>query len=198
MALQKKDIDVSKVFLAYVALQGDPNRVALAVNLDAEEVRALAIQENWEGKIGQVGALREKDSNFQITLNRALSYVQAQQLSTLIDEVIKHWSADPAGMLDDFTTTTKNGSTFSTKALTDLVKAAEMVANMKARALGDTGVPEADDRASGASIGLSVANALNAVAGSAGMDSVSIVKKSLEASNAHVDRHPGAKTPSAS
>lgn len=178
--VSKKEIDVSRVFLAFTALQGDVQRTALAVDLSPAEVQELADDENWAGKLRQFDGIKENDANFQITLNRTLSFIQARQLSGLVDTVISHLSQSREVLIDALTTTTRNGSSFDTKPLTDLVKSAEMLQAMTARALGDTAAPLAnDDKSGGASIGLNVIKALNAVSGNVGVDPVTIVKQSL-------------------
>ena len=102
-ALQKRDINVSKVFLAFMALQGDYKRTAMACGLPEEDVVALAAQENWAAQLADAAALREQDPNIQITINRACSYIQSCQLSNIIDAVIKEMS-DPERMMDMLTT----------------------------------------------------------------------------------------------
>jgi hypothetical protein len=188
--LQKKDLDVSKVFLTFLAMQGDVTRTAFACNLEPKTVEELAVTEQWAVKIQQFVALREADQHVQINVNRALNYVQARQLSTLVDAVIQKFS-NPDELMDALTTVTKNGSTFSTKPLTDLVRAAEMIQNMTARALGDVGANIEGDKTSGGSVGLSVARALNAVAANVGVDAVTVVKKSLELPDADSGRNQG-------
>lgn len=194
MNVAKRDIDVSKVFLAYLSLQGDVQRTAFACDMDVETVRDLALGEQWASKIAQSSVLREQDTNFQINLNRALNFVQARQLSGLVDAVLKKLS-DPVELDAALTTVTKNGSTFSTKPITDLVRAAEMIQNMTSRALGDVGANTEGDKTSGASVGLSVARALNAVAANTGVDAVTIVKKSLDIPNADNPRLPDPAPP---
>jgi hypothetical protein len=135
-----------------------------------------------------------EDPDFQIGLNRALSYVQARQLSGLVDTVIKELS-DPVKLMDALTSTTATGSSFSTKAITDLVRAAEALQGMTARALGDVGANMAGDKTSAGSVGLSVARALNAVASNVGVDAVTIVKKSLELPDADSPRNQVATPP---
>jgi hypothetical protein len=192
-ALAKRDIDVSKVFLAYLSLQGDVNRTALACDMAVEDVRDLAVQEHWATKIDQFAALREQDNDFQVSLNRVLNYVQSRQLSGLVDAVLRKLS-DPGELMNALTVTTATGSSFSTKPITDLVRAAEMIQNMTARALGDTGAP-ADEKKAGGNIGVNVARALNAVAQNRGVDAVTITKKSLELPNADAGRNSSPTPP---
>lgn len=175
-----KDLDVSRVFLTYLSLQGDVNRTALALDMEPGEVSALATSENWKGKLDQFATLKENDSNLQIQLNRSLNYVQARQLASLVDGVIKHLSESPETLIDALTTTTRNGTSFETKPISDLVKAAYMIQEMTCRALGDTAQPISDDKQAGGMIGLNVARALNAVEQHKGVDAVTIVKKSLD------------------
>lgn len=195
MNVAKRDIDVSKVFLAFLSLQGDVHRTAFACEMDVETVRDLSVSENWAVKIKQFSALREQDQGFQINLNRVLNYVQARQLSGLVDAVVQRLS-DPEEMMKLLTTTTATGSSFSTKPITDLVRAAEALQGMTARALGDVGAASEGDKTSGGSIGLSVARALNVIGHNTGVDPVALVKKSLELPNADDTRLPNIPAPS--
>lgn len=62
--LAPRNVDHAKVFLAYLSLQGDVNRTALACDMEVEEVRDLALAEQWATKLEQFAALRESDQNF--------------------------------------------------------------------------------------------------------------------------------------
>src|SRR4051812_37631737 len=104
-AVQKRDTDVSKVFLTYMTLQGDARRTAHAMGIDVELVRDLAVQEQWDAKLSQYTALKEQDADIQIQINRSLSYVQARQLSMIADNMIKEFS-DPERMMALMTTST--------------------------------------------------------------------------------------------
>lgn len=188
-AVAKQNIDVAKVFLAYLSFQGDYNRTALACDLEPETVRDLAVSEAWASKIEQFAELREQDSNAQINLNRTVNFVQARQLAGLVDAVIQHLNSSPEVLIDSLTATSKNGSVFNTKPLTDLVRAAEAIQGMTARALGDAGTPLAGDKVAGGTSCLSVARALNVIGGSVGLDAVTIVKKNLELRDANPERH---------
>ena len=177
--VQKNEVDVSKIFLAFIALQGDPRRTALACGMEQEEVQALALQENWAAKISNFSALREADSKVQIQINRAMGFVQACQLSSIVDHLIKEFS-DPKKLLEMLTTTSKYGSSFSTKPVTDLVRAAEALQRMKAIALGDfQSVSAEPEKVSAATIGLDVSRALSAVHENPGVDAVTLVQKNL-------------------
>lgn len=189
-ALVKQNLDVAKIFLAYLSFQGDVNRTALACDLEPETVRDLAVSEAWASKIEQFAELREQDQNAQINLNRTVNFVQARQLAGLVDAVIQHLNSAPEVLIDSLTTTSKFGSSFTTKPLTDLVRAAEAIQGMTARALGDTGAPNSGDKAAGGTSCLSVARALNVIGGSVGVDAVTIVKKNLELRDANPERIP--------
>jgi hypothetical protein len=177
MKLRKADIDVSRVFLAFMAFSGDVSRTAVAVDLDPATVEALAVEEKWHEKMDQYSALRAEDCNLQVQMNRALNYVQAHQLRLIVDSVISELAQSKERLMESLTIVTKAGVSFSAKPLTDLVKAAEAVQLMTARALGDQGGRVGDSESGGGSIGLSVARALNAVATNQGVDSVALVKK---------------------
>lgn len=197
-ALVKQNLDVAKIFLAYLSFQGDVNRTALVCDVEPETVRDLAVSEAWAAKIEQFAVLREQDTNAQVNLNRTVNFVQARQLAGLVDAVIQHLNSSPEVLIDSLTTTSKNGSAFNTKPLTDLVRAAEAIQAMTARALGDTGAPMVGDKVAGGTACLSVARALNVIGGSIGVDAVTIVKKNLELRDANPERLSPPPPPAAS
>ena len=180
-AINKNDVDISRIFLAFLALQGDVKRTALACGMEDDEVAALVVQEKWTEKINNFAALRESDCKVQIQINRAMGFVQACQLSAIVDNLIKEMT-DPKRMMELLTALTSKSSVFSAKPLVDLVRAAEVVQRMKALALGDVqAASEAEPVVKGASIGLDVARALNAVQSNPGVDAVTIVQKGMAA-----------------
>ena len=182
MDVNKNLLDVSQIFQTYIAFAGDAERTAVALNMHVSEIRQLANAENWQAKVSEWTKLREGDPrDVQIQINRAVNYVQAHRLRSVIDKVVSHLSEmDAAGIVDTLTKNSAHGSEFSARPLTDLVKAAEACQAMTARALGDTigERPEADPNAKGSSIALQVMAAMSA-ADKVGLDSVEIVKEQL-------------------
>lgn len=184
--VNKNDLDVVQIFQTYIAFNGDADKTALALNIDAASVKNLASIEHWPDKVREWNKLREGDPrDFQIEVNRAINYVQAHRARALLDKVISHLSdGDAKQLVAMLTVEGKHGSEFKTRALTDLVKAMEACQLMTQRALGDTVAerPEESGDKKGSSIALLVMNALNA-AEETGLDSVQVVRKQLQAEN---------------
>lgn len=182
LAVNKNKLDVAQIYQTYLAFQGDENRTAFACNVEASAVHELALAENWPAKLEQCGTLAQGDSrSLQVTINRAINFVQATRLRSLLDKVIQHLSeGDAKDLIDRLTVEGKNGPEFKTRALADLVKAAETAQLMTQRALGDTADerPTGDDSRKGHSIALTVIDALNA-ANDVNLDSVEVVKRQL-------------------
>jgi hypothetical protein len=185
-ALDKNALDVSQIFQTYMAFGGDVDKTAVACNEDPETIAALANSENWKAKIAQLSKLTDGNSNeLQVQINRAVNYVQAHRIRSIIDKVIGQLTEkDGKELIDLCTKVGKNGEAeFSARPLADLVKAAEACQAMTQRALGDTAAerPEENGKsAKGSSISLQVMAAMNA-ADAAGMNSVEVVRKELAA-----------------
>lgn len=181
--VNKNVIDVSAVFQTYLTFFGDAERTAVAMGLDPQTVRDLAQAENWHKKVAELNSIRAGDSrDVQVQINRAINFVQAHRIRSVLDKIVSHFAAMEAQeLVDKLTTTAKNGSeTFSARALTDLVKALETTQLMTQRALGDTVAerPEAEPERKGSSIALQVMEAMSA-ADSTGLDSVALVRQQL-------------------
>lgn len=185
--MDKNGLDVSKIFQTYLVFGGDVDRTAVALNEDAEIISELALQENWKAKLGQLSKITDGDSKeLQVQINRAVNYVQAHRIRSIVDKVVSHLSTKSAEELVDlFTKVGRNGeSEFSSRPLADLVKAAETCQAMTQRALGDTAAErpaeESSKNSKGSNISLQVMAAMNA-ADAAGMNSVELVRKELTA-----------------
>lgn len=169
--LDKRRIDVVRVFLHYVASVGDVERTALACDLDPEIVRKLAESEGWNDKIKRLtlaskgGGMQAGD--FERLQNRALNWVQAHRLRQVLDEVITHYHAmSPEEIIESITVKDKeNVPRISARFFSDLAKALETVQGMSYAALGDT-VPErqamtGDEKANTAKVHAALIAALN-------------------------------------
>lgn len=191
--MNKNELDVSKVFQTYIAFSGDVDKTAIALNEDREIILQLASAENWPAKVKQWNTLHTGDpKDVQIQINRAINYVQAHRLRSVVDRVIQHLGGgSDKELVDRLTVVTKHGAEFKSRILTDLVKAAESCQLMTQRALGDTAAerPEDGPERKGSDIALQVLQALNA-ADESGLDSVAVVRKQLD--NGTVSKPSGA------
>lgn len=149
MAIDKSKIDVSAVFLGYMALVGDAEKTALAFDLTPADVSELAEAEGWADKIKRVSVMSKSDKpgDWERAQNRALCFVQAYQIRQLINRWIHHFTGlDIEQLLARTSTVDRSGSThYSAKIVSDLVTAAEACHRMSYTALGDT-VTERVDR----------------------------------------------------
>jgi hypothetical protein len=180
-SVNKNLVDVSKIYQAYITFAGDIEKTALACEVDKQVVRDLANAERWNLKVKDwLDAQKEDPRGSQIQINRAINYVQAHRLRGILDSVVQFLQeGTPEDLINRLTVVTKNGPEFKTRALTDLVKAAETVQLMTARALGDTeGERPATQEQKGSNIALQVMAAMNS-AEEVGLNSVDVVKKSL-------------------
>lgn len=144
LAIRTKDeLDVSKIFLTYLAACGDIEKTAVAADCTISEVVYLAKTEQWDLKMQQQALRPAKDfksaQQQAREVNRMACYVQALRLRGLIDETIHHLYENGTESLEHFCTEKKrDGSTFfTTKPLLELVKSAEAAHALLYRALGD-------------------------------------------------------------
>lgn len=182
-AFDKNRLDTVKIFEAYVTFQGNETKTAIACDIHPDVVHSLALSENWPDKVENWSKLTEGDPRtLQVQINRAINYVQATRLRSLLDKVIQHLGEGSAEeLIVKLTVETAHGPQFKTRCLTDLVKAAESAQLMTQRALGDVPQerPEEAGERKGSSLGLSVLAALNAAETDLKLDSTAVVKKQL-------------------
>lgn len=158
----KDQLDVSKIFLAYLSCGGDAVQTASVAEVELDDVLSLARSEMWDLKIQQraLSPAKNKDdaASRAREINRMACYVQALRIRGLIDETIHHLYDNGTAALESFCTEERRDGTsfFTTKPLLDLTKAAEAAHAMLYRALGD--VVAKDD---GASTGLKNLTALH-------------------------------------
>lgn len=190
-AIDKNKLDVLRIFETFVAFSGDVMRTAVACNLPPETIHALATSEGWHAKVKEWTTLREgSTADVAVQVNRAVNFVQAHRLRSLVDKVVTELTKlEPSELVDKLSSHTRDksglripgASTFSARALTDLVKAAESAHLMTQRALGDTAQerPETGETRKGSSIALLVQQAMNA-ADATDVNSVEVVRKNLK------------------
>lgn len=176
--LQSK-YDFAQLFSAYVAFAGDLRKAAAVCNVPYSVAQAAAEREHWQQKLpdfalaGPSGAPGSLELQQQI--NRAVNYIQAHRLRSIIDRVVTRLAAmDTDQLIELLTRTTRAGAEFTARPLTDLVKAAEACQNMTMRALGDSST-NPDESSSGSKVGLLVMRAMDA-ADQVGISSVDIVR----------------------
>jgi len=140
--LNKNRLDVSQILLVYVAMVGDVNRTAAALDMDPAVVRQLATQEGWENKIQRVTMLSKSNrpGDWEKAQNRALCFVQGHRIRNLVDRVILHFEdMTEEEVCAEITATGKNGVRHvSARFFTDLAAAAEKAHSMCYAALDDT------------------------------------------------------------
>jgi len=183
LQVNKNELDVSQIWQTYVAFNGDADKTACALDIPVNDIRDLASAENWAAKIADWNRLREGDPReSQIQINRAINYVQAHRMRSILDKVVTYLSeADGEKLVQRLTVNTKNGPELKTRALTDLVKAAEACQLMTSRALGDTvgERPPPENGTAGSNIALLVMNAMNSVQ-ETGLDSIAVVRQQIQ------------------
>lgn len=145
--VNKSRLDVSKIFLVFVATVGDIERTALACDLDPDIVRELALSEDWNVKVKRL-RLASKGSGeaadeFARLQNRALAWVQAHRIRDVLDRVVMKLSEQTDDeLIAGITETNKDGSTkLNARVFSDLTKALETANGLAFAALGDT-IPE--------------------------------------------------------
>lgn len=184
--VNKNDVDVSRIFEAYIAFMGDTGKVAAALDVDEFIVKNLATVENWGQKLKQWHSLGDGDPrDVQVQINRAINFVQSHRLRAVLDKLVgKLHKMTPEELIDALTVNTKYGSEVKVRALTDLAKAAEAVQLMTQRALGDTDAerPDQNPNTKGSQIMLSVAAAMQA-AENPKLDSAGVIKEQLNPPN---------------
>ncbi len=142
-------IDETQVFLVYMALVGDAEKTALALDLDVSEVTRLAVRGQWYDKVRRI-SLQSKSGtpgDWERAQNRALNFVQCHQLRRRIDAALAHMAGLSAEQLITFTD--HNGVTkLSAKLFQDIATSMKLIHEMTYAALGDT-VKEREQRDEG-------------------------------------------------
>jgi len=173
LAGRKEELDVSKIFLSYLAACGDVVRCSQVAKCTIADVLFLERSECWAAKLSEVSIVpgQSKDDAAEATreINRAACHVQALRLKALIDQTLK-WIYDEPGRVCQFAQEIdkKGNSHFSTKPVLELVKAAESAHAMLYRSLGDKplgGQPLAGERSKVTDVHLSVVQLMQSIPG---------------------------------
>lgn len=191
--LNKNRLDVSQILLVYVAMVGDVNRTAAALDMDAAVVRQLATQEGWDVKIQRVTMMAKsgKAGDFERAQNRALCFVQGHRIRNLIDRVILHFQdMSEDEVCAEITATGKNGVRHvSARFFTDLAAAAEKAHHMTYAALNDTATDRSNredepDQLNASALHAAVMTALNS--GTSANKPADVIVRELADEVAHV------------
>lgn len=152
MPVNKNKIDVSQCFLVYMAMIGDVEKTAAALDLDPKDVEHLARSEGWVAKIQRISVMSksEEPGDYERAVNRALCYVQAHQAGQLMDRVMRLVTEmDDEELKETLSTTQKGGNrTLSARMLADLAAAIDKCHEMKYKALDDSAGARNDRRES--------------------------------------------------
>jgi len=142
VTINKSKLDVSQIFLTFMALVGDVEKVAVALDLPVTVVEQLAEDEGWHKKVSRLCVLSKggKPGDHERAVNRALNFVQAHQLRGVLNGMISHLAKQTVEeQLDSLSVKAKDGgATLSARFLSDLTAAMEKLQGMSYAALGDT------------------------------------------------------------
>lgn len=135
-------LDVAHIFMCYMAVVGDVERTAAALNMDPAVIEALAEKFGWLEKIRRVSLLSKgkKPGEVDRAQNRALAFVQATRFRTMLDNLLRAVEEKHGDeLLDAFThRSDRGGAHLSARFLADLAAAMEKVHLMTYAALGDS------------------------------------------------------------
>lgn len=139
----KQRVDVAQIFITFMTLVGDVERVALACEREPEFISWLAEQEGWVEKIRRVSSLAKggKPGDWERAQNRALNFVQCHRIRILIDRLVGHLYNISAEELALKMTTqpTKSGTVMvSGRFFADIMSALDKVHALSYQALGDS------------------------------------------------------------
>lgn len=154
---RKEELDVSKIFLAYLVAAGDPIRTSQIAQCRPEDVLYLARVELWDSKLAEQAVIKgsspAESRERTRELNRATNYVQALRLREMVDRTIKWCYDDEKNILNFAIEIDKQGKkVFSTKPVLELAKAAEVAQTLLYRALGDVIPKDGGNTGSGNSL----------------------------------------------
>lgn len=144
----KSKMDISQIFLVFMATVGDITKTATALDLNPQIVEALAEQEGWLDKIRRISVMSksEKPGDFERATNRALNYVQAHMFRLSMDRMLKYVRGLEGDAIKDVSTSVdRNGVIrISGRFWADMAAAMEKCHAMTYAALGDTATERKD------------------------------------------------------
>jgi hypothetical protein len=167
-----------------MAFNGDHDRTAVAMGVPVAVIAGFAMRDDWAQKLNELGRTHAGDPrSVEAAINRAVNFVQGHQMRAVVDAVLDYvretMAEGDAGIKKLFFVQTKDGEFFSTRALVDLVKAAQACHEMTDRALGDPAAVRQSD-SKGEQLYLNVMKAMSA-AEAVGLNSLEIVARNVGA-----------------
>lgn len=131
--------DVAQIFLVFMALVGDAEKTAIALDLKPEFVRELANQHQWCDKVARISLLSKsgKPGDWEKAQNRALNFVQCHRLRRAIDLQLAY--LESLNVKDVMIVLDRDGNPkLSARLFTDLASAMQKVHEISYNALGDS------------------------------------------------------------
>jgi hypothetical protein len=149
LASRKEALDVSKIFLSFLACGGDAVATCQLAECELDDVLWLSKVELWDRKLQTYGVVpgETDEQSLERTRrrNRMSLYIQAQRLRGIVDQTLHQIYENTDNLMAYSQERDKKGKPFfSTKPVRELVDAAEKIHGMLYRSLGD--VVDRDDK----------------------------------------------------
>ena len=143
-----------EIFRLYAMFVGDLERTAIAANLPIDEVADMATAGQWHKRIAVLIKLQQSGipGDTERGVNRAINFIQAEKLRTLIERILTMLvNASATELVYNLlaVTTDKEGNTTTrivTRPFADLATALEKAHAMTYQALNDTATDRKDRR----------------------------------------------------
>lgn len=143
-----------EIFRLYAMFVGDIERTAIAANRSVDEIVELSVAGNWAKRIAVLIKLQKSGipGDTERGVNRAVNFIQADRLRSLIERVLRMLTNMAEGELITnllAVTTDKEGNTTTrivTRPFADLATALEKAHAMTYQALSDTATDRKDRR----------------------------------------------------
>jgi hypothetical protein len=183
----KDNLDVSQIFLAYLAFLGNETKVGIALKIPREVVEVLAAEEDWETKLKTYTALRHEVElpPTDQAICRTVTFIQACHLRDIIHRLLDriHQNVDDRSLIEWMSPRDprSNRPQFNSKILFDLTRALYMATRIIARAGSDKyeTSPEGSDEKHHRSLYQAIERAMQSIDRLPGMDSVALANESL-------------------
>ena len=137
----KNEVDVSQMFLIYMATVGDVNRTAAALHIAPAVVQEMAEREGWVEKVRRVSVMSksEKPGDYERAVNRALNFVQAHQFREMVENFLRHMRAKSTQELENLMLSSDRSGVnhVSGRFFSDMATALQKCQEMTYAALGD-------------------------------------------------------------
>lgn len=176
-----REVDPGEAFALFALHNGNPDRVALILDVDPSEIRAMAKRWDWANKVTASTGEAADSGAAQRELNRGVNFIQAHRLRSFVDLAIRELS-DPEQLRAATTVVSNRGAERRDfRILRDIAEAARTAQELTYRALGDSMDTTRNDkvRPSDGSLALAAMSAMDAADAAPGVSSVDLVRRSL-------------------